>query len=199
MKKEIRTLDVAIEARSNENEPLKVRGLAIAYDKMSEDLGFREVVQKGALKRALSKQPDILALYEHNSQNLLARTSNGTLKTEETERGLEVEIELPETTLGKDLGVLVANRTLSKMSFAFSLESRDSSEWSQTDNGEDLRTIKHIDNLYEVSLVSTPAYSDTTVAMRCLGNCKKEAEERTAEQTKQLKERKEFLKGLKYE
>lgn len=210
MEKEVRTYDVSFEVRNDSDKPAKLRGLAIAYNKMSEDLGFREVIATGALKRALDKNPDVLALYEHSSANLLARVSNDTLKVEETERGLEVEIELPETTLGKDIGVLVANRTLSKMSFGFSLESRDSSEWSLTEAGEDLRTINHIDNLYEVSLVSSPAYTDTGVAMRCLGECRDaEAEkkagktedpvEMSAEDIENIEEKKKILEGLKYE
>lgn len=185
MEKEIRVYDVELEVRATENKSGTLRGLAIPYNKMSEDMGFREVIKEGACQRALSKNPDLLALYEHNYSNLLGRSSNNTLRFEETERGLEVEIDLPETSLGKDLEVLIGNRTLSKMSFGFST-GYDSTEWSEMDDGTDLRTINHIDNLYEVSIVSTPAYEDTEVAKRCLGKCKakrdKDLKQETPEQ-----------------
>jgi len=172
MEKEIRVYDVAFELRNaTENNPTTLRGLAIPYNKMSEDMGFREVIASGACQRALSKTPDLLALYEHDYSNLLARSSNETLKVVETEKGLEVEIELPLTTLGKDLAILTQRGTLSKMSFGFST-GFESTEWTTMDDGTDLRTINHIDNLYEVSIVSTPAYTDTEVAKRCLGECK---------------------------
>lgn len=174
MEKEIRVYDVKLEVRNNnENEPITLRGLAIPYNKMSEDMGFREVIASGACSRALSKSPDLLALYEHDYSNLLARTSNDSLKVIETERGLEVEIELPETSLGKDIAVLTNRGTLSKMSFGFST-GYESTEWTEMDDGTDLRTINHIDNLYEVSIVSNPAYADTDVAMRSLKDGKKE-------------------------
>lgn len=182
MKKEIRVYDVELEVRaSTENNTMTLRGLAIPYNKMSEDLGFREIISSGACQRALSKNPDLLALYEHDYSNLLGRTSNDTLRTIETERGLEVEIDLPETSLGKDLKVLIENRTLSKMSFGFST-GYESTEWSSMEDGSDLRTINHIDTLYEVSIVSNPAYTDTEVAKRCLGECKakKEADKKVS-------------------
>lgn len=184
MEKEIRVYDVALEVRAaTDDKPMTLRGLAIPYNKMSEDMGFREVIADGACKRALSKNPDLLALYEHDYSNLLGRSSNNTLRTFETEQGLEVEIDLPQTSLGKDLEILIGNRTLSKMSFGFST-GHESTEWSATDSGEDLRTINHIDTLYEVSIVSNPAYEDTAVAKRSLeGNKAKKEDDSQAKNT----------------
>lgn len=75
---------------------------------------------------------------------------------------------MPETSYGKDLAVSMKRGDITQSSFAFTVEKDD---WSTDDNGNDLRTIKKIKRLYDVSPVTYPAYSDAndlTIAQRGL-------------------------------
>jgi HK97 family phage prohead protease len=103
----------------------------------------------------------MMLLWNHDTSNPLASTRNGSLQLVEDERGLKVTATLPETTLGRDLAVLVKTGVIDAMSFGFSVR-KDS--WSQDGNTRYLEDV----SLYEVSLVSTPAYEQTsgTVSVR---------------------------------
>jgi len=91
----------------------------------------------------------------------LASTRNGSLQLAEDARGLKVTATLPDTTLGRDIAELVRTGVIDAMSFGFSVK-KDS--WSQDGQTRYLEDV----SLYEVSLVSTPAYEQTsgTVSVR---------------------------------
>ena len=76
----------------------KLVGYAAVYaPATSEDLGgFRERIHPGAFDASLEKNADIRALWDHNTSQPLARTTNNTLRLSTDKRGLRVEIELPE-------------------------------------------------------------------------------------------------------
>jgi len=79
----------------------------------------------------------------------------------EDARGLKVTATLPDTTLGRDIAELVRTGVVDSMSFGFSVR-KDS--WSKDGSTRYLEDV----SLYEVSLVSTPAYEATagTVSVR---------------------------------
>jgi HK97 family phage prohead protease len=106
----------------------------------------------------------MMLLWNHDTSNPLASTRNGSLQLTEDARGLKVTATLPQTSLGRDLSVLVKSGVIDAMSFGFSVK-RDS--WSQDGNTRYLEDV----SLYEVSLVSTPAYEQTsgTVSVRSAG------------------------------
>jgi Phage head maturation protease len=81
---------------------------------------------------------------------------------------LRFKIDLPNTTTANDVLEEVRMGILSQCSFAFSLPDDGSgSEWheSDIDGVEYERTIRSIDKLYDVSIVTTPAYADTNVSV----------------------------------
>ena len=133
-------------------------GLAAPYDSETRIGDFRERIAKGAFTRTLSESRDILALSDHDPAKVLGRTKSGTLELAETAEGLQFRLQLPDTTIGRDLQTLAQRGDLGGVSFGFRAV-RDSWEG-------DLRTLHEVE-LHEVSIVqSWPAYPDTTVALR---------------------------------
>lgn len=152
-----------------ENGPPRaaIEGYAALFNSPSVDLGgFTEVIARGAFSDALAKPHDVRALFNHDPNNVLARTKSGTLILREDDRGLRMIAELPDTQVGRDLAVSMERGDIDQMSFAFDLEYGKDEKWSKA--GPSIRTITRIRNLYDVSVVTYPAYPDTTVALRTL-------------------------------
>ncbi|TIV38945.1 MAG: HK97 family phage prohead protease [Mesorhizobium sp.] len=122
---------------------------------------FIERIAPGAFTAAL--RGDILALCDHDIGRVIGRTKSGTLRLAEDDRGLKVEIDLPDTTDGNDLWTLVKRGDVSGMSFAFRATKQ---EWDDTGDLPK-RTILEAE-LYEVTATALPAYPDTTLATRSL-------------------------------
>ena len=162
------------------DEGRAINGLAIVYEEESEVLydwwderAFREIIHKGAVTEELLSSSDVLALYEHNRSNLLARSTKGvgSLQLTITDRGLEYRFEAPNTQLGNDTLELLRRGDLRGSSFLFGVVKGDT-RWEELSDGTWLRHIDHISYLGDVSVVSTPAYPATTAsaerAMRAL-------------------------------
>ncbi|TNE60264.1 MAG: HK97 family phage prohead protease [Alphaproteobacteria bacterium] len=134
-------------------------GYAAVFGSKSEDLGgFREVIRSGAFARSLAENRDVYALADHDPAKRLGRTKNGSLRLHEDDKGLRVEIDLPGTPLGDQIGEEVRSGLLDAMSFGFNVRDQ---EW-RDENNEALRVLTDVD-LHEVSVVSFPAYKETSV------------------------------------
>lgn len=126
-----------------------------------EGPAFTEIVRRGAFSRSIASGSDVRALWNHETEWILGRVSNGTLKIREDDRGLAFEVVPPDTSWSADLLTLIRRGDVSQCSFAFSVV-RDA--WS-TNNGQYIRELLEV-NLIEVSPVTFPAYSQTTVGVR---------------------------------
>jgi HK97 family phage prohead protease len=148
-------------------------GYAVVYNSETVIGGwYREIFASGAFSESL-KTADVRALVDHDHGRVIGRTSSGTLRLSDNMDGLQVEIDLPDTTDGRDLGVLLERGDISGMSFAFVPVIE---EWDES--GEvPLRTIKKAD-IFEVSAVAFPAYPDTSLAMRSLFDAREKAQKR---------------------
>jgi HK97 family phage prohead protease len=157
-KNETRTNHIELRA---EGDGRTFTGYAALFNEPSLPLPFTEYVRPGAFKRSLQSRNRMMLLWNHDTSNPLASTRNGSLQLVEDERGLKVTATLPQTTLGNDIAVLVRDKIIDSMSFGFSVK-RDT--WSQDGQTRYLEDV----TLYEVSLVSTPAYEATagTVSVR---------------------------------
>lgn len=154
-KLETRTNQVQLEIRELEDGGMSFEGYAAVFNSRSEDLGgFTEMVAPGAFRRSLRSRNDIKMLWNHDTGAVLGSTRAGTLTLEEDERGLKVRAELPPTSLGRDISVLVKRGDIDSMSFGFSVV-RDS--WNSAGDERVLEAVR----LFEVSLVSFPAYQGT--------------------------------------
>lgn len=144
-------------------------GYAAVYNQLSVDFGgWREIIRPGAFTGTLAKGPDTRANVDHmGGLNVIGRTRNGTLTLAEDAQGLRVVITPPDTQAGRDVTTLVKRGDLNQMSFAF---------WTQRDNwletGEYvLRELHEVDiDGGDVSIVTYPAYPQTSVQMRNLMN-----------------------------
>lgn len=144
---------------------MKIGGYAAVFDKEAViyDL-FREKIARGAFADSL-KTDDVRAFWSHNSELVLGRTSNGTLKLKEDERGLGFELDLPDTSLGRDSFVSIKRGDVDGVSIGFQTVTH---EWTRGKENElHLRTIKSA-KLYEISPVAFPAYKETEVSARSL-------------------------------
>lgn len=148
-----------------ETNGMRFTGYAALFNSESEPLPFTEVIEAGAFKRSIDSRNDIKLLWNHNTSDVLGSTRAKTMKLYEDERGLRVEADLPNTTLGRDAAELLRRGDVDSMSFGFSVPS-GGDEWSS--DGK-MRTLKSV-RLHEVSIVAFPAYSETagTTSVRAL-------------------------------
>lgn len=153
-----------IQVRSNEDGQGYVAvGYAAVFEKTSERMGdFYESIDTRAFNKTL-QEFDQVALFNHDTNSLLGRVSNNTLRLTVDERGLRYEIDLPDTATGNEVRELLRRGDLKGSSFGFRTI-RDS--WEQRDGGPH-RTLLEV-ALHEVSVVVFPAYADTDVALRSL-------------------------------
>jgi len=144
-----------------------VIGHAAVFNSLSEDLGgFREKIQPGAFDDVLEN--DVRAYFNHDPNYLLGRTSAGTLRLSVDEQGLRYELDVPNTTAGRDLKENMRLGNITQSSFAFTI-GRDGDAWERNEDGADIRIIKKVNRLYDVSPVSLPAYpsaNDLALATR---------------------------------
>lgn len=145
--------------------PGKLAGYAAVFDSPA-DLGqFVEVVRPGAFARSLQQPGAILALFDHERRSVLGRVSAGTLRLREDAHGLAFEVDLPDTSTGRDLAVLVQRGDVAGCSFGFVVPPGGDAWESRAD--KPLRVLRDI-SLHEITVTSSPAYADTTVAVRSL-------------------------------
>lgn len=164
-----------IERRSETRQLIEIRdagshpvlaGYAIVYGARSLDLGgFVEVIAPGAATKTLS-EADVLAYAYHESSAMLGRTSSGTLRLSEDDHGVPFEIDLPQTTTGRDLAELVRRGDVKGSSFGFRTIA---DTWNENDPEPPgvLRTVTEL-ALHHVAPTPDPAYPDTEAALRSL-------------------------------
>ena len=149
-----------------------ITGLAVPYNAPSEDLGgFRETFKRGAFKESLDS--DMFADVEHDRAKKLGRTTAGSLRFKSSPEGLRFEIDVPDTTVGRDALEEVRNGTLDAASIAFT-DPED--EWRGKE-GNLTRNITQA-TLRAVTLTSFPAYPQTagTVTQRSLDEWRSQQE-----------------------
>lgn len=172
-KLEVRALNTVDEIKDS-----TVEGYAVKFNSESRDLGgFIETIDPKAFDGV--DLSDIRAFMDHDSGKLLGRTASGTLRLDIDEVGVKFTLDLPNTTVGRDALELVKRGDLNQCSFGFTVEE---DEWYQV--GDQIyRNITKIGELFEISLVSIPAYNDTdvSVASRSMEKAISELEKRKLE------------------
>lgn len=159
--------ELIVETRANGQAAIV--GYAAVYNRLSLDLGgFREEILPGAFDKILSRQrgkADVVALFNHDSNIVLGRTSSGTLELSSDEKGLRYVVTPPASRA--DILELIARRDVSGSSFAFTV-GKDGEAFRTAEDGKAIRQIREVKGLYDVGPVLTPAYpaSSSSVAMR---------------------------------
>ena len=177
-----------LQVREDENgqQSREVNGRAIVFGVRSVNLTpwsstrvVYEVLEPGCLTQELINRSDVIYNLNHNSSvlNVLGRFRNSekdTLKLELRADGVYNSCDLPQTTAANDALELIKRGDINGQSFAFEDDYEDTENGvsyertNETIDGKEvwIRHVKRITGLYDVSIVTHPAYEQTSVATR---------------------------------
>jgi HK97 family phage prohead protease len=164
VERRVNTVEFDVRNGEASSDGMSFTGYAAVFNSPSEPLPFTEVIKEGAFKRSLKSRNEIKLFMNHNTDVVLGSTRAGTLKLTEDSRGLLAQAELPDTSAGRDLSVLMKRGDVSSMSFGFSVPPKGDA-WSSDGATRELHQVR----LHEVSIVTGfPAYEATTASVRSL-------------------------------
>lgn len=165
---ERRSLTVRPEVRAERDDgTIPVAGYAAKFNKLSQPLDdwwvgrFVEQIAPGAFTKTIAEH-DIRLLINHNPDLVLSRSTAGSLNLVEDGVGLAFDAEMTPTTYARDLATNMRAGNVDQMSFAFRVIQDD---WDETDEGTPRRTLREV-KLFDISVVTFPAYLDTEAALR---------------------------------
>lgn len=164
---EKRSFDTSIGYSKEEHNTVRIRGLAIPYNQVSDNpiQGMPDVKERilpGAFTRSLESGRDVIMLWNHELKYIFGRTKRGTLQLHEDETGVKFINDPPESGWAKDLLPSIKRGDYSNMSFSF----KDDVKPDLTlENGKYVRNVRQA-TLYEISLVPYAVYETTSVGLR---------------------------------
>ncbi len=173
----VRAVDDDLEDDDEEKEDrsaFTIEGLAAGYGVLSNDLGgFREKIAPGAFTRALAGAHDVKCLFQHDPNFILGRCRGAmadTLTLIDSREGLRFRCQLDRNNSDhRNIYASVKRGDISSCSFAFKPVDGDGEDWEATGDERGhpiaLRTLKNV-NLFDVSVVTDPAYPATSAAAR---------------------------------
>jgi len=199
--KEIRAFDFEVRAERDEERGSFITGRPIVYDK-KENMGwYDETIAKGALDDTDLK--DVRFLVNHNIDMIpLARSrnnnANSTMQMSVDDEGMSIRVNLDtdNNADAKSLYSAVERGDITGMSFMFTV---DKDSWEDLESEHPARTIMAIGRVFEVSAVTFPAYSSTSISARGLSDTLESAREslESARATKrEIERRKQKIKIL---
>jgi HK97 family phage prohead protease len=164
---EMRNLPGRVEFRAAESGAGVLVGYAAVFNKRSQNLGgFVEVVDPAAFNKTLADGGSVVARFNHNDDFLLGTTDAETVRLSVDGTGLRYEVDLPDTTAGRDVSYLAKRGDLRFSSFAFRTIDDD---WGFTEDDFPLRTLREV-QLMDVAPVVNPAYRDSTTGLRSMAS-----------------------------
>ena len=163
--KELRYME--FRALENTDENMIIEGYAIVFDTpQTHSFGkykFTEVIKRNALD--FTNMKDIVLRYNHNDTVcVLARTKNNSLELNIDDTGLKIKATLIDTQSNRDIYKSIKAGLIDSMSFAFSVAPKGDT-WDYGEN-ETYRNVTNIEKIFDVSVVDTPFYEDTSVYAR---------------------------------
>lgn len=141
-----------------------VTGHASVFNSLAQVGRGYEEIAPSAFRSALKSGDDVPFLMNHNADNLLGRTTSGTLRLSTDAAGLAIEDDLPETTLGHDVRILVRRGDLTGFSFGF-IPDPASDTFRTAPDGRQIVTRNNVHRILDVSIVTYPAYKDANDAV----------------------------------
>lgn len=169
---EVRTINVeglTVESRATDNGLTEdvISGYGIVFNSESRVLGgwyqFTETIDKRALEGV--DMTEVVATFNHNFDNILARADSNTLTLTTDSKGLKYTFKAPNTTAGRDLVENIKNGNIRGSSFIFTT-AEDRWTYTKDEDKPDKREVLKIERLIELGPVVMPAYADTTAAKR---------------------------------
>lgn len=188
--REIRSFEFEVRAEQNEEHGHFLSGRPIVFDSRTNLGWYDEVIERGALDETDLK--DVRFLVNHNVDMIpLARSrnnnANSTMQMSVDNDGMEIRVDLDteNNADAKSLYSAVARGDISGMSFMFSV---DKDAWDGADTEHPTRRIRSIRRVMEVSAVTFPAYSQTSIQTRGLSDALDSAKESLESERNRLKE-----------
>lgn len=177
-KKEIRAFNFEIRAEESERGHI-ITGRPIVFNERT-DLGwYDEIIDQDALSETDLK--DVRFLVNHNTDMIpLARSrnnnENSTMQLSVNEYGMDIRVDLDteNNTEARNLYSAVDRGDISGMSFMFTV---DGDEWEDLESEHPTRHIRKISKVFEVSAVTFPAYTATSINARGLSEALESAKE----------------------
>lgn len=155
----------AVEQRADGDETIGFVGHAAVFNSPtwigSRSWGYQEQIAPGAFAKTIG-EADVRFLINHDPNLLLARNTAGSLRLDEDDTGLVTDADMAPTTYARDLAVNLEAGNIDQMSFAFEVIKET---WEVLDDDSELRSIQEV-KLWDVSVVTYPAYEDTDAALR---------------------------------
>ena len=161
--------DDGLFVEERDGEAPKIRGIAPPWESLSVDLGgFREKFAPTAFDKLLAKRKlDVPLLFNHDDSKILARTTNGTLRIEKTDKGLAYEADPVATQTAAEVMTLIRSKTIFGSSFAFTVNPKGET-FAEDERGNVIRTITEASGLYDLSPVTRAAYPSSSLSARSL-------------------------------
>ena len=179
MKKEIRMFEFEVRAEQDEQHGNILTGRPIVFGQRTNMGFFDEIIEQGALDTTDLK--DVRFLVNHNTDMIpLARSrnnnENSTMQMSVDSDGMKIRVDLDteNNAEARSLYSAVSRGDLSGMSFMFSV---DGDAWDDVDTEHPTRRIRSIKRVMEVSAVTFPAYSQTSIQVRGLSDALDSAKE----------------------
>ena len=167
------------ESREIEGRPIVFGVRSVNLTPWSSTRKVYEVLDPGCISRELLQKSDVVLNLNHSNMvpDVLGRYRNSekdTLSLELRGDGIDCRCELPHTNNANDALELIKRGDIDGMSFAFEDDYEDTENgvsYERTKDVEDgkevwLRHVKRITGLYDVAIVTHPAYKQTSVGMR---------------------------------
>ena len=160
-------VEIRCELRS-ENGGRHISGKAISFDTQSNDIGFIEILHRGCISQELIDSSNIVFLYNHDYNQVIARANKGkgTLNIDLRDDGVYFDLEVPNTTMGNDLLENIRLGNITQCSFGFSYANEEGAYKDEKIDDVWYRNVYKIGKLYDLSAVTYPAYDDTYVNAR---------------------------------
>ena len=166
------------ESRTIEGTPIVFGVRSVNLTPWSETREVYEVLEPGCITNELMQRSDVILNLNHSNMvpDVLGRCRNGkgTLELELRENKIGCRCDLPRTNNANDALELMRRGDITGMSFAFEDDYQDSENGvsyertSEMHDGKEvwLRHVKRITGLYDVAIVTHPAYEQTSVGVR---------------------------------
>jgi len=146
-----------------------VEGKGIVFNEWTELIPgrVRERVMRSAVEGDILTS-DIQCCFNHDKNQLLGRTSNGTMTIEVNDSGAFYRAEIPETSYGKDMEVHLKRGNIFGSSFVFIPNSDGMEITRNEEDGVIEITHNTMSRIRSIDPVFSPQYKQTTVMLRGL-------------------------------
>lgn len=153
-------LETRVDEKQEGGKKLVLRGYPILFNTETKIFDFwygeiRETILPTALEGTNLNDVYLVGGHQVTPEKVLAR-NNINMRMEVDETGLFFEAELVNTQYARDIYNLVESGLVDGMSFGFTCS-------DEVNEATGIRTITHIDELFEITITPFPAYKEASV------------------------------------